>query len=69
MVLHLASGLFRRAVEADPQNANAQANLALYFLNEGRAEDALRHAQLALALDSGQGTALQVLEILRQAAG
>ncbi|WP_412061004.1 tetratricopeptide repeat protein [Rubrivirga sp. IMCC45206] len=64
-----AARLFRRAVEADPQNANAQANLALYYLNEGRAEDALRHAQLALGLDSGQGTALQVLEILRQSAG
>ena len=64
-----AGRLFRRAVEADPQNADAQANLALYWLNEGRPQEALERAQQALALDPQQGTAIQVLEVLRQAAG
>ncbi len=64
-----AGRLFRRAVAADPRNANAQANLALYWLNEGRPQDALTHAQQALALDPDQGTALQVLDVLRQSAG
>ena len=64
-----AGRLFRRAVAAEPRNANAQANLALYWLNEGRPQEALTHAQQALALDATQGTALQVLEVLRQAAG
>ena len=63
-----AGRLFRRAVEADPRNANAQANLALYLLNEGRLQDALDRAQQALALDPNQGTAVQVLQVLQQAA-
>ena len=56
-----AGRLFARAATADPRNANARANYALFLVNSNRLPEALAEAQAALALNPQQATAQQVV--------
>lgn len=69
-----AEGAWRRSLELEPQNPAAHVNLALRLCELGHGDDALHHAQQALAQDRGlyrahyaAGLALRLLNKLHDA--
>ena len=62
-----AGRLFARAAVADPRNADARANYALFLVNSNRPAEALAEAQAALAINPQQATAQQVASALQGA--
>jgi tetratricopeptide (TPR) repeat protein len=53
-----AEAAFKRSIELDPQDPLSHSNLALFYLDIGRVEDAKREIDIALAIDPGFDTAL-----------
>ncbi|CAN7619978.1 FecR domain-containing protein [Neorhizobium sp. LjRoot104] len=48
-----AEAAFKKAIELDPQDPLAHSNLAIFYLDMGRIEDAKREIDTALAIDPG----------------
>ncbi|CDZ40046.1 FecR protein [Neorhizobium galegae bv. officinalis] len=53
-----AEAAFKKSIELDPQDPLSHSNLALFYLDIGRIEDAKREIDIALAIDPGFDTAL-----------
>nr|WP_172716844.1 FecR domain-containing protein [Neorhizobium sp. T6_25] len=53
-----AEAAFKKSIELDPQDPLSHSNLALFYLDIGRVEDAKREIDIALAIDPGFDTAL-----------
>ncbi|WP_105422527.1 MULTISPECIES: FecR domain-containing protein [Neorhizobium] len=53
-----AEAAFKKSIELDPQDPLSHSNLALFYLDIGRIEDAKREIDMALAIDPGFDTAL-----------
>ncbi|MCQ1838954.1 FecR domain-containing protein [Neorhizobium galegae] len=53
-----AEAAFKKSIELDPQDPLSHSNLALFYLDIGRIEDAKREIDAALAIDPGFDTAL-----------
>nr|WP_245289926.1 FecR domain-containing protein [Neorhizobium galegae] len=53
-----AEAAFKKSIELDPQDPLSHSNLALFYLDIGRIEDAKREIDTALAIDPGFDTAL-----------
>lgn len=53
-----AEAAFKKSIELDPQDPLSHSNLALFYLDIGRIEDAKREIDMAFAIDPGFDTAL-----------